>query len=68
MNASFDKMTSFTYPIYIQATPERSGRDSPTPPSRNATGGTNGLVRRPFIRTGRRVPPTTWRTRKSGLL
>jgi hypothetical protein len=23
MNASFDKMTSFTYPIYIQATPER---------------------------------------------
>ncbi len=23
MNASFDKTTSFTYPIYIQATPEQ---------------------------------------------
>jgi uncharacterized protein YndB with AHSA1/START domain len=61
-------MTNFTYPVYIQATPERVWQGLTDPTLMKRYWPRQRLVKRPFIRTGRRVPPTTWRTRKSGLL
>ena len=62
-----NQMTNFSYPIYILATPERVWQGLTDPALMKRYWRHQGLARRPFSRTGRRAPLTTWRTRKSGL-
>jgi uncharacterized protein YndB with AHSA1/START domain len=66
MVARNNQPTSFTYTTYIRATPERVWQGLTDPAFMKRYCATNGLVRRPSVRTGRRAPPMTWPTRRSG--
>ena len=63
-----NQMTGFTYPIYIQATPERVWQGLTDPALMKRYWRHQKAGEKTFHSDWKRVPPTTWRTRKWGLL